>query len=73
MNIKCKSTSNTAYLKIMVVIRSCKTLEQLKYVISWVDRVTEANSLPLSLTKYIILALRQKKVALQKEHATKYN
>lgn len=59
--------------KIIDVIRSCKTFDQLENTRKWFDRVTYINKLPVELTNKIVRAYRAKKQQIQNGLAAKYN
>ena len=59
--------------KIIDVIRSCETFDQLENTRKWFDRVTYINKLPVELTNKIVKAYRAKKRQIQNGLAAKYN
>ena len=61
------------FKKILSVIKSCKTSEQLENARSWFYKVTYINKLPLELTNKIVKAYKAKKRQIQNGLAAKYN
>ena len=59
--------------KIIAVIKSCKTFDQLENTRKWFDTVTYYNKLPVELTNKIVKAYRAKKRQIQNGLAAKYN
>ncbi len=59
--------------KIIDVIRSCETFDQLENTQQWFDNVTFINKLPVELTNKIVKAYRAKKQQIQNGLAAKYN
>lgn len=61
------------FKKILSVIKSCKTSEQLENARSWFDKVTYINKLPVELTNKIVKAYKAKRRQIQNGLAAKYN
>lgn len=59
--------------KIIAVIRSCKTFDQLENTRKWFDTVTYHNKFTVELTNKIVKAYRAKKQQIQNGLAAKYN
>lgn len=59
------------FIKIMAVIKSCKTLIQLENAFKWFDKVALINSFPHKHAYVIIKAYRKKKQQIQKILAKK--
>lgn len=59
--------------KIIAVIRSCETFEQLENTQQWFDNVTLINNLPARYADKIMKAYRAKKRQIQNGLAAKYN
>lgn len=59
--------------KIIDVIRSCETFDQLENTQQWFDNVTLINKLPARYADKIMKAYRAKKQQIQNGLAAKYN
>lgn len=59
--------------KIIKVIRSCETFDQLENTQQWFDNVTLVNKLPARYADKIMKAYRAKKRQIQNGLAAKYN
>lgn len=61
------------FKKILSVIKSCKTSEQLENARRWFEKVVIANKLPSYFTPSIIKIYKAKKQQIQNGLAAKYN
>lgn len=59
--------------KIIKVIRSCETFDQLENTQQWFNKVTLINNLPARYADKIMKAYRGKKQQIQNGLAAKYN
>lgn len=59
--------------KIIDVIRSCETFDQLENTQQWFNKVTLINNLPARYADKIMKAYRAKKQQIQNGLAAKYN
>lgn len=71
--INCKVKQTLDYIKVIAVIKSCKTLIQLENSRNWFDKVALINNFPHFSAHYIAKAYRAKKQQIQNGLAAKYN